>query len=575
MKYPLNECKQKITSELKKVLSQHKCDIKLEIPPENMGDFALPCFPLAPIIKKSPNNIANEIAAKIQKNKWITKVETKGGYVNLYIDTNNIISTTLNLIFKMKEKYGNLQKKNKKVIIEHTSANPTGPLHVGRARNPIIGDTLVRIFRAAGYNVESQFYLDDLGKQVATLAAGIEEFHPGGSAATADLSAHEAVKYYQKASGLRLEDNKFADKISEIVRKIESGEQESIDLVHKAYATVFETKEGIKKTLNKINITIDKYVPESKFVRDKSVDSVVEKLKKTKHCYEEEGAFYLDLKSFGIQGRNTKFFFTRGDGTTLYATRDIAYHLEKAKHADILINVLGEDHKLESKQVEIALTLLEAKTLPRVIFYAFVSLPGGKMSTRHDRVVFLDELIKECVDRAYKEVENKRGYELSKNKMKKIAEIVGIGALRYNIIKVQPEKDIAFKWEEALNFEGNAVPFIQYAHARACSILSKVKDRKRDFDANLLNHDSEITLIKQLARFPLIIEEASNGCKPHIIANYLYETASKFNQFYRDCPVLPEKNTELRNSRITVVDGTRIVLKNALKLLGISAPEEM
>ena len=372
-----------------------------------------------------------------------------------------------------------------------------------------------------------------------------------------------------------LEEDKFADKISELVRKIESGEQKSIDLVHKAYAPVLEKKEGIKKTLNKINITIDKYVPESKFVRNKSVDLVVEKLKKSKYCNEEEGAFYLNMKPFGITGRNTKFFFTRRDGTTLYATRDIAYHLWKAKHADILINVLGEDHKLESKQVEIALKLLGAKTLPRVIFYAFVSLPGGKMSTRQDRVVYLNELIEECIDRAYHEVKERRGSELSEGKMKKIAEMVGIGSLRYNIIKVQPEKDIVFKWEEALNFEGNAVPFIQYAHARACSILSKIKDEKREFDSNTLTHDSEVKLIKQLARFPLFIEDASSGYKPHIIANYLYETASKFNQFYRDCPVLSEKDTMLGKSRITLVNAARIVLNNALELLGISAPEEM
>lgn len=575
MTYPLDEFKNEIIAQLRKVLFEYECEIRLEISPEGMGDFAFPCFSLAPLAKKSPNDIAKDLANKIEKSKWIAKAEAKGGYVNFFVDDKYLISSTLRSIFEKKEKYGHLQKKNKKVIIEHTSANPTGPLHVGRARNPIIGDTIVRIFRAAGYDVESQFYLDDLGKQVATLAAGIEEFHPGGSVATANLSAHEAVKYYQKASGLMLEEDKFADKISELVRKIESGEQKSIDLVHKAYAPVLEKKEGIKKTLNKINITIDKYVPESKFVRNKSVDLVVEKLKKSKYCNEEEGAFYLNMKPFGITGRNTKFFFTRRDGTTLYATRDIAYHLWKAKHADILINVLGEDHKLESKQVEIALKLLGAKTLPRVIFYAFVSLPGGKMSTRQDRVVYLNELIEECIDRAYHEVKERRGSELSEGKMKKIAEMVGIGSLRYNIIKVQPEKDIVFKWEEALNFEGNAVPFIQYAHARACSILSKIKDEKREFDSNTLTHDSEVKLIKQLARFPLFIEDASSGYKPHIIANYLYETASKFNQFYRDCPVLSEKDTMLGKSRITLVNAARIVLNNALELLGISAPEEM
>jgi arginyl-tRNA synthetase len=159
--------------------------------------------------------------------------------------------------------------------------------------------------------------------------------------------------------------------------------------------------------------------------------------------------------------------------------------------------------------------------------------------------------------------------------MRNIAEQVGIGSLRYNIIKVQPEKDIVFTWEDALNFEGNAIPFIQYAHARACSILSKTNTNDQSFDPTVLTHASERTLIKKLALFPLVIEDASNGFKPHSIANYLFEVASVFNQFYRDCPVLSEENTVLRSSRLTLVTATVIVLKNALELLGISAPKEM
>ena len=573
MTYPLNECKKQITSDLKKVISKYKCEIKLETPPGDNGDFAFPCFQLAPIAKKSPNDIANDIVSKIGESKWIAKVRTKGGYVNFFVDDRCLISSTLKSILKMKEKYGYLQKKNKKVIIEHTSANPNGPLHVGRARNPIIGDTLVKIFKAAGYDIESQFYLDDMGKQVAILTWGANNLDskkiPKSEYNKPD---HKNVGFYQAANELMEKDERVAKEISEIIKKSEHGESKTIDLVHKAYAPVLE---GIKESLSRINIQIDSYIPESKFVEDKSVEQVIQKMKKTSYCHEEDGAFYLDLESFGIHGRNTKFFFLRKDDTTLYATRDIAYHQWKAKHADLLINVLGEDHKLESKQVEIALKLLDTKILPKVVFYAFVSLPGGKMSTRRGRVVYLDELIDECIERAYNEVKKRRGNELSEKQMKQIAEVVGIGSLRYNIIKVQPEKDIVFKWEEALNFEGNAVPFIQYAHARACSILSKIKDVKGDFDSNLLKHDSEIKLIKQLARFSLIVEDASSGCKPHIVANYLYETASKFNQFYRDCPVLPEKNNMLRKSRITLVDATRIVLQNALELLGISAPEEM
>jgi arginyl-tRNA synthetase len=240
-----------------------------------------------------------------------------------------------------------------------------------------------------------------------------------------------------------------------------------------------------------------------------------------------------------------------------------------------LINVLGEDHKLESKQVEIALNIVGAKKIPKVIFYSFVSLPGGKMSTRRGRVVFLDDLIDECVKRAFDEVKKRRESELSEKKMKEIAEIIGIGALRYNIIKVQPEKDIMFKWEEALNFEGNSSPFIQYSHARTCGILSKSTDAIKDVDASLLTNESEINLIKILANFPIVIDEACEGFKPHSISGYLFEVASSFNQFYRDCPVLPEENKNLRIARLSLVIATKIVLRNGLNILGIVAPEEM
>ena len=575
MNYPFDECKKELTSALQKALSalQYTCSIKLDTPLEKLGDFSFPCFPLAPIAKKSPQAIALKIVSKIEKHKWIDRVEAKGGYVNFFVNTKHLVSSTLESILSKKETYGHLSKKNKKVIIEHTSANPNGPLHVGRARNPIIGDTVVRIFRAAGYDVKSQFYLDDMGKQVAILAWGIHHIDTK-DVVRSDYGKpdHENVGFYQAANKQMDEDETVAQQINDLIKKIEECDTGTLDMIHAAYAPVLE---GINASLCRINITIDRYVPESLFVKDKSVESVIKNLKKTKYCSEENGAWYLDVESFGVSGRSTKFFFTRADGTSLYATRDIAYHLWKATQADVLINVLGEDHKLESKQVEVALQLLGVQTLPTPIFYAFVSLPDGKMSTRRGRVVYLDELIDECIERAYEEVKKRRGNELSEPAMKKIAQIVGIGALRYNIIKVQPEKDIMFKWGEALNFEGNAVPFIQYAHARACSILVKAKDVHEKINPALLTHDSEIRLVKQLARFPLVIDEACTGYRPHLIASYLFDTASLFNQFYRDCPVLPEENKVLRASRLALVDAACIVLHNGLDLLGITAPKEM
>lgn len=573
--YPIEECQKDIISEIRKILStyQYTNEIRLDIPPQGRGDFAFPCFALASLTKKSPAKIAQDVATQLPRTTWILKAEANGPYVNIFIDISHMASSVLHIILEKKETYGHLPQNKKKVIIEHTSANPNGPLHVGRARNPIIGDTLVRIFKAAGYEVESQFYLDDMGKQVAILTWGINNIDPQEIQQSSNPKPdHHRVGFYQKAHERMKTDPSVEKQITEMVKKSECGDQKTSRLIHTAYTPVLN---GIKESLSRINITIDTFIPESTFVHDKSVEHVIDKLKQSSFCHEENGAFYLDMQSFNIHGRNTKFFFLRNDGTTLYATRDIAYHIWKAHNADLLINVLGEDHRLESKQVSIALQLLKINIVPQVVFYAFVSLPGGKMSTRKGRVVYLDDLIDECIERAYNEVKKRRAQELSEQQMRKIAEVVGIGSLRYNIIKVQPEKDIVFKWEDALNFEGNAVPFIQYAHARASSILAKIDEKHRRFDATCLTHSSEIALLKHLAHLPLIIEDACQGCKPHVLANYLYETASAFNQFYRDCPVLIEENPSLRESRIALVEATKIVLCAALNILGITAPEEM
>jgi arginyl-tRNA synthetase len=575
MTYPILEAENQLVTILNTSLKKlgYDSDIRLEHPPGELGDFAFPCFTIASSSQKPPITIAEEIKNNIKKNKWIKKVEAKGPYVNFYLNMDLLKTSTIISILKENKKYGYLKKKNKKVIIEHTSANPNGPLHVGRARNPIIGDTIVRIFKTAGFDVESQYYLDNMGKQVAIIAWGLNNINPSDiTKPRLDKPDHKAVGYYQEACKLMEENSSVSKEIEEIVKQCEEGNQKTLNLVQKAYTPILD---GIKESLNKVNIRINKYIPESNFVEDKSVDNVVKQLKKSKYCGTEDGAYYLDMQPFGIQGRNTKFFFLRKNGTTLYATRDVAYHLWKADNADTLINVLGEDHKLESKQVEIGLKILESKLIPKAIFYAFVSLPGGKMSTRKGRAIYLDDLIDECIKRAYNEVTKRRKSELTVKQMKKISEQIGVGAIRYNIIKVQPEKDIEFKWEEALNFEGDASPFIQYSHARAYSILQKNKEKIKDIEATLLKHVSEINLIKKLANYPKVIDNACNGCKPHIITSYLFEIASKFNQFYRDCPVLSEKNYNLRIARLSLVRATRIVLRNGLDLLGISAPREM
>ncbi|KAA0009481.1 MAG: arginine--tRNA ligase [Thermoplasmata archaeon] len=382
---------------------------------------------------------------------------------------------------------------------------------------------------------------------------------------------HHLVRFYQKAYQMMEENPDVEEEINEITRLCESGDEKTIEMVREAYKKALD---GIKESLKRINVEFDEFVEESRFVRDGSVYKVVEELKKSKYAGSEDGAWYIDLKEFGIQGRDTRFFFTRKDGTTLYATRDIAYHIWKLNQADIVINVLGEDHKLEAKQVEIALRILGMKRLPKVVFYSFVTLPEGKLSTRRGRVIYLDDLIDEAIERAYQEVKKRRGDELDEKKLRKIAEIVGIGALRYNIVKIQPEKDIVFKWEEALNFEGDSAPFVQYAHARACSILRKDSAPEKITVRNL-KHPSEISLVKVLSRFPKVVKISCTQNRPHLIPSYLFELASTFNQFYRDCPVLKAESEEIKKERLALVDSVRIVLRNGLSLLGIEAPEEM
>lgn len=576
MNYPYLQAKKHIQTILEKTLSSNgfPSEVKLEIPPSSIADFAFPCFSLCKISKRSPKDTAQSIADKISPDTIIKKIDSHNGYINFSLHEHDIIDKTISLIIKQKSTYGKLPKKDKKVIVEHTSANPNGPLHVGRARNPIIGDTITRIFRAAGYECISQFYVDDLGKQVAILTWGIQHLKDN-VVDSKSKSDHQMVIYYQKAHKLMQDYEEVAKEINDLVRKSEHQDQKTLEHIRQAFQPVLE---GITESLSSINIQIDSFIPESKFVKDTSVDKVINALKKTSFANEENGAWYLDLKEFGIKGRNTKFFFTRSDGTSLYATRDIAYHSWKAKQADLLINILGEDHKLEAKQVEICLKLLKEETVPKPVFYAFVSLPGGKMSTRKARVVYLDDLIAECIDRAYLEVKKRRENDLSENQMKKIAQIIGTAAIRYNIIKVQPEKDIVFKWEDALNFEGNASPFIQYAHARAAGILSRKPDST---DLSIINkieslaHPSEIALGKKLSIFPQVISDASEGFKPHIITNYLFETASLFNQFYRDCPVSNETNEQRQKERFLLVLAVKIVLSNGLDLLGIIAPDEM
>ncbi|ADP76884.1 arginyl-tRNA synthetase [Methanothermus fervidus DSM 2088] len=535
-------------------------DINLEEPPsKDLGDLSTNLsFKLASDLGMNPVDIANNIVNAMETPKYISKVETKGPYINFFIDYDAFAPK---LLKKIDENYGNLKSKNKKVILEHTSANPNGPLHVGHLRNAIIGDSLARIMRAAGYDVETHYYVNDMGRQVAMVVWGALNLEFKKEKVKKD---HEIGKIYYLANKALENDPKIENEVNKLMKKYEEGDKKTRKIFKNI---VKKCLEGIKETLKNLNIEHDKFVWESDFVRDSSIEKIIEKLKNTEYFYESEGAICLNLEKFGIE---KELILKRSDGTSLYATRDIAYHFMKSQNADIVIDVLGSDHKLTAEQVKTVMKILKSKQ-PEIIFYEFITLPNGSMSTRKGTFVSVDELIEESKKRAIEEIK-KRRKDISESEMEKIAEIVSIGAIRYYIAKLSPEKHLTFKWEDVLDFEKGCAS-IQYAHARACKLLKKAKYKEKEYEIDKwpLN-DLEIDLIRILSKFPKIVETAAKTRKIHMAAQYAQELANAFNRFYKHVPVI---GSEHEKNRLVLVEKCKITINNCLKLLGIKAPSSM
>lgn len=554
--------------------------LSLEVPKAGQADLAAACFPLAKPLRRAPAQVADDLAkrltALLDPNGWIARVDASSGYVNFHIRRQRLTETVVPLVLEQGEAYGSLDSRPGRVMLEHTSANPTGPLHVGRARNPIIGDTLARILRRGGWDLKTQYYLDDVGKQMAVLAWARENIDD------ADLPPAErqkpdyvGVRYYQEANRRLAGDEAANALVQQLMHASEQADEATLARLEAAYGPILG---GMFQSMTVLGVEFDDVVKESQFIQNGETERVIKLLQLTPVSRaEEDGALWLDLSDYGVHGRSQRFVYRRSDGTSLYATRDVAYHLWKTEQADRLINVLGEDHKLHAKQVRVCLELLGARHVPEVVFYSFVTLPEGKMSTRKGRVVYLDDLIDEAVALAYNEVKKRRGDELDEATMRSIAKAVGVGALRYNIVRVQAEKAITFRWEDALNFEGASAPFLQYAYARCASILRKAgsDDVVGAPDVRLLVHAAEHALAMAIARLPRVIDEAGRRAAPHLVATYAQDLAACLNAFYRDCPVLTAPTADIRAARLGLVRASRLALHATLHTLGVPALEEM
>lgn len=560
----------------------------------NQGDLALPCFALAKAMQKSPQDIAADLAQRVATVltaiDGCSEVGSDGGFCNFYVDAAWLAGQTIEAILNDSDSVGH-HRASSSLLIEHTSANPNGPFHVGRSRNAILGDTFVRMHRLAGDDVRAEYYVDDMGKQVGILAwslANLDDDRVSEILAAEDMDEmpthphkedHQRVRYYQAANLLKAVDPDVELGVTKLVQASEEADAEVLDIFESAYQPVLD---GMLETLERLGIVFDSFTKESRFIVDGSVDVIMNRLSKSElHGTAENGAQYLELEDRGVQGKSTKFFYQRGDGSSLYATRDIAYHEWKWTEAQRLVNILGEDHRLQSKQVGIALDELDIRN-PEVVFYAFTKLPDGKMSTRRGNVVYMDNLLDEACARATAIVKEMRE-DLDSEELAKIGEAVGLSAVRYNIIRVSPEKGINFRWEDALSFDSDSAPFIMYSHARACSISRKLTTQGHDVGSLVANEvasdnwgslsDSASTLVKRIATFSEALDASITNQRPNLFCSYLLSLATEYNRFYRDNHVLVEG--EVNSQNLALSEAARILLSAGCSGLGIIPIESM
>lgn len=516
-------------------------------------------FALAKQKKQAPVKIAQELAADLAKRPDLVgiAIEAKGPYLN-FIFGKDYVSEILRAA--VQPGYGNLPKKPMRVVLEHTSANPNGPLHVGHIRNSIIGDTLARAFRKAGYSLEVQYYVNDMGRQIAIVVWGFDNLDSKQLEGEKE-DAHIA-RIYIEANREIAKDEGITQQVNTLMQLVENGDPATVKKFRREVARCLD---GFKVTLKDLNVVHDRFVWESDFIRNGNTERIINKLKRIPQAHEEE-TLYLDLSEFGFEN---KYVLRRSDGTSVYAARDLAFHAWKGANFDRVIDVLGADHKLIGAQLQCTMKLLGEK-VPEIVHFEFVSLPEGSMSTRAGKFVSADDLITEIRKRAFDEVTSRRP-ELDEETRRSIAQSVGLAAVRYDIVKVSPEKSTVFDWKEALDFERQSGPYIQYAHARACSILEKADAFSECFD---LETEQEIILAKKIAKFPKVIENVITELRPHILATYARELADTFNTFYHYEPVLKSEG-RIRDRRLTLVKAVQNTLKEALETLGIDAIHSM
>jgi arginyl-tRNA synthetase len=637
------ECETALAYALKKIFREIKVDtLVLSKPPNSeFGQLASSlCFELAKKLGQKPIGLAEHLVKAMNNFDFslVEKVSSAGGgYVNFYMDFAKFSALTLVSVRQLGYEYGFLKaEKPLKIIVEHTSVNPLHPIHIGQARNPMLGDSLTRILKCRGHMVFRHYYIDDVGRQSSVVAYGYAKL---GKPQPDEKADHFVGKIYTITSCLveinRLkkalelakavssldevaktnreidewvsiaaeleekfpsvfgkllakigEDENPEEEISRLNRAYEDGEPEAKKLIRDVSELCLQ---GFRETQKRVEISYDSWDWESDFVWNSQVAEVLQRLKISPFVYTEGGVLEFDaekvarvLKLKAKLGLREDYevpplTLVRADGTTLYTTRDVAYTLWKFNRAERVVNVIGMEQSLAQLQLKLLLYALGyGKYADNFVHFAYnlVTLPGYKMSSRRGRYITFDEVLNEAVERAYEEV-SKRSPHLTDKEKRKIANFVGIGAVRYALVDIDASKPVVFTWDRVLNFETNSAPYVQYTHARACSILRKAAREPEKPAFELLKDKLESELVLALASFPDTFVEATDYLKPNLIADYVNSLADKFNTFYNALPVIKAEPQELSDARMVLTDAIRIVLHNALNLIGIVAPEKM
>lgn len=537
----------------------------IALPPNTeMGDYALPCFKFAKLLRKSPVMIAEDLKATIETDEIISEVSAVNGYLNFKINKNGFVKATLNNILTQKDNYGSSNEGNgKTVCIDYSSINIAKPFHIGHLSTTVLGGALYRIFNYLGYKAVGINHLGDYGTQFGKLISAFkrwgnkDEIEAGGIRALNELY----VRFHREAE----EHPEYDDEARAYFKKIEQGDEEC-----QALFRWFKelTLKDVQKIYELLDIRFDSYAGES-FFSDK-MTPIVEELKEKGLLTESRGAQVVDLEAYGM----TPCMILKSDGSSLYATRDMAAATYRKKEYDFYkcLYVVAYQQNLHFKQFFKVLELMGkewAKDLVHVA-YGMVSLEEGTMSTRKGNVVFLEDVIKKCIEKAYTIIDEKNPNLENKAD---VAQKVGVGAVIFGALYNNKIKDIVFSYDKVLNFDGETSVYVQYTCARANSVLQKggVPDA---YEIPALTGE-EIELVKSLATFPETVKAAAEKYEPSFIARFAVDVAQKFNKFYFDCKILSAEDETTKNFRLALTNATLQALKNAFALLGIGIPEKM